>query len=79
VEDIMNGFSRGGILGGRIEGSIKTNVSPGRILVGQEQFDSLGAESIRDIYGNKGAEIIVVSDEKLQSMSASERMAILNR
>jgi len=74
----MNGFSRGGILGGRIEGSIKTNISPGRILVGQAQFGSLGEELIRDIYGNKDAEIIVVPDEKLQSMSASERMVLLN-
>ena len=74
----MKGYSHGGILGEKLEEKISTCINPGKILVGKDRFDRLGSTLIRDIYGDKNAEIIVVPDESLAKMSALERMKLLS-
>ena len=67
----------GGIVTVKTETKEMTIVSHGGILVCKSQFDKYGSQFLRTINGSPYAEIIIVSDEKLKSMSASEQGAFL--
>lgn len=49
----------------------------GCCLVSRSQYDRLGADLIRKLNGCPDSEILVVDDEKLKNMTASEKMQLL--
>jgi hypothetical protein len=71
-------FATGGLIPTAATDKVAAVLLPGRCLVGRSHYDAVGADMIRLLNNSPGCEILVVPDEKLEAMTPSEKVRLLN-
>ena len=74
--DSKKKFTTGGLVPS--EGRKEAVLHNGCCLVSRSQYEKIGAFMIRVLNNSPDCEILVVPDEKLEGMSPSEKMQLLN-